>query len=76
MEISPLLITLKTSAVATVITFFAGIFLAYVVCNMKRGKSPVDAIIMLPLVLPPTVAGFFLLLVFGKRSGNSCCNSI
>ncbi|MBR2518664.1 MAG: molybdate ABC transporter permease subunit [Selenomonadaceae bacterium] len=68
MEINPLLITLKTSAVATVITFFAGIFLAYVVCNMKRGKSPVDAIIMLPLVLPPTVAGFFLLLVFGKRS--------
>lgn len=68
MEISPLLITLKTSAVATVITFFAGIFLAYVVCNMKRGKSLVDAIIMLPLVLPPTVAGFFLLLVFGKRS--------
>ncbi|MBR4383985.1 MAG: molybdate ABC transporter permease subunit [Selenomonadaceae bacterium] len=68
MEISPLLITLKTSAVATLITFFAGIFLAYVVCNMKRGKSLVDAIIMLPLVLPPTVAGFFLLLVFGKRS--------
>lgn len=68
MEISPLLITLKTSAVATLITFFAGIFLAYVVCNMKRGKSLVDAIIMLPLVLPPTVAGFFLLLIFGKRS--------
>ena len=68
MELSPLLITLKTSAVATVITFFAGIFLAHVVCNMKRGKSLVDAIIMLPLVLPPTVAGFFLLLIFGKRS--------
>ena len=50
------------------ITFFAGIFLAHVVCNMKRGKSLVDAIIMLPLVLPPTVAGFFLLLIFGKRS--------
>ena len=68
MELSPLLITLKTSAAATVITFFAGIFLARVVCNMKRGKSLVDAIIMLPLVLPPTVAGFFLLLIFGKRS--------
>ena len=64
----PLLITLKTAAAATLITFFAGIFLARIVCNMKRGKSLVDAIIMLPLVLPPTVAGFFLLLVFGKRS--------
>jgi len=65
---SPLIITLKTSAVATTITFFAGIFLAYVVCNMKRGKELADAIIMLPMVLPPTVVGFFLLLIFGKRS--------
>ena len=64
---SPLIITLKTSAVATTITFFIGIFLAYVVCNMKRGKELADAIIMLPMVLPPTVVGFFLLLIFGKR---------
>ena len=68
MEISPLIITLKTSAVATTITFFAGIFLAYVVCNLKRGKSLADAVIMLPMVLPPTVVGFFLLLLLGKRS--------
>ncbi len=68
MELSPLIITLKTSAVATLITFFAGIFLAYFVCNLKRGKTLADAIIMLPMVLPPTVVGFFLLLIFGKRS--------
>lgn len=68
MELSPLIITLKTSAVATVITFFAGIFLAYIVCNLKRGKALVDAVIMLPMVLPPTVVGFFLLLLLGKRS--------
>ena len=68
MEFSPLIITLKTSAVATLITFFAGIFLAYFVCKLKRGKTLADAIIMLPMVLPPTVVGFFLLLIFGKRS--------
>ena len=68
MELNPLIITLKTSAVATLITFFAGIFLAYFVCKLKRGKTLIDAIIMLPMVLPPTVVGFFLLLIFGKRS--------
>lgn len=64
----PLIITIKTAALATVITFFIGIALAFLVCNLKRGKSIVDAIIMLPMVLPPTVVGFFLLLIFGKRS--------
>ena len=64
----PLIITLKTAAAATLITFFAGIFLAYFVGKLKRGKTFVDAVIMLPMVLPPTVVGFFLLLVFGKRS--------
>lgn len=64
----PLIISLKTAALATVITFFAGIFFAYVVVNLKRGKTLADALIMLPMVLPPTVVGFFLLLVFGKRS--------
>ena len=64
----PLILTLKTAAAATLITFFAGIFLAYFVGKLKRGKTFVDALIMLPMVLPPTVTGFFLLLVFGKRS--------
>ena len=68
MELSPLIITLETSAVATTITFFAGIFFAYVVSNLKRGKALADAVIMLPMVLPPTVVGFFLLLLLGKRS--------
>ena len=68
MELSPLIITLQTSAIATVITFFAGIALAYFVVNLKHGKTFLDAIIMLPMVLPPTVVGFFLLLILGKRS--------
>jgi len=68
MELSPLIITFKTSAIATVVTFFAGIALAYFVVNLKHGKTFIDAIIMLPMVLPPTVVGFFLLLILGKRS--------
>lgn len=68
MELSPLIITFKTSAIATVVTFFAGIALAYFVVNLKHGKTFLDAIIMLPMVLPPTVVGFFLLLILGKRS--------
>ena len=68
MELSPLVITLKTAIVSTIITFFVGIGLAYFVVNLKRGHGLADAIITLPMVLPPTVVGFFLLLVFGKRS--------
>jgi len=65
---SPLFISLKTGVVATVISFFLGIFAARKV--IKRGpgaKSVLDGILTLPMVLPPTVAGFFLLLLFSKR---------
>lgn len=65
---SPLIISLKTGVVATVISFFLGIFAARKV--IKRGpgaKSVLDGILTLPLVLPPTVAGFILLLIFSKR---------
>lgn len=68
MEASPLIITLETAGAATVATFFAGIGLALAVVRMNRFKGLADAIITLPLVLPPTVVGFFLLLLFGKRS--------
>lgn len=68
MELSPLFVTLKTAIFATVITFFAGIFFAYEVCKLKRFKGLADAILTLPMILPPTVVGFFLLLIFGKRS--------
>ena len=68
MELSPLIITLKTAGVATVVTFFAGIGLAWMVVRMNHFKGLADAIITLPMVLPPTVVGFFLLLFLGKRS--------
>lgn len=67
MEISPILISLKTASVSIVITFIVGTLLAYAVYRMRNGKvkSVVDALLTLPLVLPPTVAGFFLLYIFG-----------
>ena len=65
---SPLVISLKTGVVATMISFFLGIFAARKVINMKPGKKAViDGILTLPMVLPPTVAGFFLLLLFSRR---------
>lgn len=65
---SLIFITLKTSIAATAITFFLGIFFARVVINLRRFKGLADAILTLPMILPPTVVGFFLLLIFGKRS--------
>lgn len=68
MEIAPLLVTLKTALASTFITFFAGILIAYEVAKLKKFKGLADALITLPMVLPPTVVGFFLILMFGKRS--------
>ena len=64
---SPLFITLKISFVATIVTFFLGIFFAYAVLKLNRLQGLADAILTLPMILPPTVVGFFLLLIFGKR---------
>ena len=65
---SPLFISLKTGVVATFISFFLGIFAARKVVKATPGKKAViDGILTLPIVLPPTVAGFFLLLLFSRR---------
>lgn len=65
---SPLWISLKTGIVATIVSFFLGIFAARKVIKMSPGKKAIlDGIITLPMVLPPTVAGFFLLLIFSRR---------
>ena len=65
---SPLFISLKTGIVATFISFLLGIYAARKVVKTTPGKKAViDGILTLPMVLPPTVAGFFLLLIFSKR---------
>lgn len=66
--LTPLWISIKTSLLATVITFFIGIVVAYLVANYKgKWRGLIDSVFTLPLVLPPTVMGFFLLLFFGKN---------
>lgn len=67
-DFSPLWISLKVALLATVITFVLGLAAARWVLSMKRGRSLVDGLFSLPMVLPPTVVGFFLLLAFGKNS--------
>lgn len=65
---SPLWISLKTGIMATIIAFFLGILAARLVMKLnKRLKWILDGIFTLPLVLPPTVAGFFLLLLFSLK---------
>ena len=65
---STLFISLKTGVVATFISLFLGIFAARKVVKATPGKKAViDGILTLPMVLPPTVAGFFLLLLFSRR---------
>ncbi len=65
---SPLFISLKTGIAATIVSFFLGIFAARkAVKASPRKKAVIDGILTLPMVLPPTAAGFFLLLLFSRR---------
>ena len=65
---SPLFISIKTGIVAAVISFFLGIFAArWVIMTDNSKKAVLDGILTMPMVLPPTVAGFILLLIFSTR---------
>ena len=65
---SPLFISIKTGIVATIFSFFLGIYAARKVVKTTPGKKAIiDGILTVPMVLPPTVAGFFLLLIFSRR---------
>jgi len=67
-DFSPLWISLKSSAIATFITFFMGIAAArWMLSTRIRGKALIEGIFISPLVLPPTVVGFLLLLLFGRN---------
>ena len=62
----PLLVSLKTVAVTTVLTFFLGIAAARWMAHYNgKFKSLIDGLFILPMVLPPTVVGYGLLLLFG-----------
>lgn len=65
---SPLFISLKTGIVATIISFLLGIWVAAKVLHASpKVRAIVDGFLTLPMILPPTVAGFFLLLIFSLR---------
>lgn len=67
-NLSPLWISIKTAFLATIITFILGVAAAYWIANSKNKlKGLIDGLFTLPLILPPTVIGFFLLLLCGKN---------
>ena len=66
--LSPIWISLKTAIIATAITFFLGVVAGLWMVNYQgKGKNFIDGILTAPLVLPPTVVGFLLLLILGKN---------
>jgi len=68
MNFFPLWLSLKTAGTSTAVVFLSGVLFAYIVARKEFfGKSIIEAIFLLPLVLPPTVVGFGLLYLFGKN---------
>lgn len=69
MDWSPIWISMKTATLSIIITFFLGVWMARLVVSARseKVKMVLDGILTLPMVLPPTVAGFFLLMIFGVK---------
>lgn len=69
MDFSPLFISLKTATAATLVAFLPGILAARWLAHAPGGKlkALADGLLIMPMLLPPTVVGFLLLLVFGNR---------
>lgn len=67
-DFSPFWISIKTATLSTIVTFLIGVPIAYLIANYNsRLKGFIDGVITLPLILPPTVVVFFLLLLCGKN---------
>ena len=68
MDWYPLWNSLRIAAISSVVVFFTGIAAAYYAARLPRAvKGVLDVVLTLPMVLPPTVCGYFLLLVFGVK---------
>ena len=66
--LQPLLLTLKVASVATLSAFLTGVALAFLLAKGRfRGKEWLDAFLTLPLVLPPTVLGYYLIVLVGRN---------
>jgi molybdate transport system permease protein len=67
-DLSPLWISLKVSIIATLVTFCVGTIVAYKMYHYRgKGRSIVEVFLIAPLILPPTVVGFVLLILLGKN---------
>lgn len=66
--LSPIILSLKIASIATVFSFVLGILFAYIL-NRKNvpGKNIWETVLILPMILPPSVTGYLLLIAFGKR---------
>ena len=66
--LEPIFLSLRITSIATVFSFFLGVFLAYILNKRKiPGKNFWETLITLPMILPPSVTGYFLLILLGKR---------
>ncbi len=67
-DLFPLWNSLRIASISCVLVFFLGIFFAYYAAKLPRmAKGVLDVILTLPLVLPPTVCGYLLVLIFGNN---------
>ncbi len=67
-DLTPLWLTLKVAGVATLLSFLVGVILAFLVARSRFwGREGVDSLATLPLVMPPTVLGYYLIVVIGRQ---------
>ncbi len=65
----PLWLSLRVAVLSTALALGVGLWIAYLLANRQfRGKDVLDAAVTLPLVLPPTVLGYYLLVLIGRAS--------
>lgn len=68
MILSPIMISLRIAAVSTVITLIIGVLLSRTLTKYDfKGKNIIEVILLLPMILPPSVVGYGLLILIGKR---------
>lgn len=66
--VEPLLLTLQVAGLATLVALVAGVAMAYALVRLRfPGRDVVDALCTLPMVMPPTVLGYYLLVLIGRR---------
>lgn len=66
--LQPIILSLKVAAVATIFAFILGVFFAYILTKKNiPGKSLWETVLILPMILPPSIVGYLLLKVFGRR---------